>query len=134
LKFKVAPMIAPPFLSKIKMVAPGTPLKRTLDEIAKTNSGSLMVFLDDIETHQSIFQGGFDINYDFSSQKLYELAKMDGAIIINENILKIYKANVHLIPDTSILTNETGMRHRTAERMSKHIHSKYRVRDSASGN
>lgn len=113
-------MIAPQLLQKIKMIAPGTPLRKTMDEIVKADLGSLLVFLDDIETYSTILQGGFNINCGFSRQRLYELAKMDGAIIIGENVTRIHRANVHLIPDSSIPTNETGMRHSAAERFARH--------------
>ncbi|WDP90125.1 MAG: DNA integrity scanning protein DisA [Desulfobacter sp.] len=112
-------MIAPSLLTKIKMVAPGTSLRRTLDEIVKADFGTLLVFLDDIALYGAVLQGGFDVNCEFSGPRLYELAKMDGAVIVNENITRIYKANVHLIPDPSIPTEETGMRHRAAERIAK---------------
>ena len=63
--------------------------------------------------------GGFSINIDFSPARLYELAKMDGAIILSEDLKKILYANVQLIPDYRIETEETGTRHRTAERVSR---------------
>jgi diadenylate cyclase len=50
---------------------------------------------------------------------LYELAKMDGAIILNETGNKILLANAQLAPDPAIPSSETGMRHRTAERVAK---------------
>ncbi len=103
-------------MAKIKMVAPGTMLRRALDAILKADFGALIVFLDDIKAQENILQGGFYIGTGFSSEKLYELAKMDGAIILDENVSRILAANVQLAPDPNLPTNETGMRHRAAER------------------
>lgn len=112
-------MIAGELLPKIRKVAPGTELRRALDEIVNANIGSLIVFLDDLKARESMLQGGFYIGSAFSVQKLYELSKMDGAIIVDNAITRIFAANVHLIPDATIPTDETGMRHRTAERVAK---------------
>src|SRR5205085_2648773 len=43
----------------------------------------------------------------------------DGAIILSSNATKLCWANVQLMPDPTILSLETGTRHRTAERVSK---------------
>ncbi|MCP4118732.1 MAG: DNA integrity scanning protein DisA [Desulfobacteraceae bacterium] len=112
-------MIAAELLPKIRKVAPGTELRRALDEIVNANIGSLVVFLDDLKSREAMLQGGFYIGSAFSVQKLYELSKMDGAIIVDKAITRIFAANVHLIPDAAIPTDETGMRHRTAERVAK---------------
>lgn len=112
-------MLNPELLQKIKMVAPGTMLRRALDDMLSANLGALIGFLGDIKTKGNILQGGFYIGSNFSPQKLYELAKMDGAIIIDEDVSRILAANVHLTPDNAIPTNETGMRHRAAERMAR---------------
>ncbi|MBI9088828.1 MAG: DNA integrity scanning protein DisA [Desulfobacterium sp.] len=112
-------MIDGVLLSKIRKVAPGTQLRRALNEIVDANIGSLIVFLDDLKARESMLQGGFYIGSAFSVQKLYELSKMDGAIIVDKAITRIFAANVHLIPDGTIPTDETGMRHRTAERVAK---------------
>ena len=103
------------------MVAPGTLLRRALDDIIMAEFGALIVFLDDIKEQASILQGGFYIGASFSPEKLYELAKMDGAIILDESVSRILAANVQLAPDPSLPTNETGMRHRAAERMARQI-------------
>ena len=63
--------------------------------------------------------GGFFINEDYTSSKLYELAKMDGAIVLSGDLKKILYANAQLIPSHEITTLETGTRHRTAERTAK---------------
>ncbi|MEJ2156761.1 MAG: DNA integrity scanning diadenylate cyclase DisA [Desulfobacteraceae bacterium] len=112
-------MIHSELIPKVKMVAPGTLLRRALDDILLAEFGALIVFLDDIEAQENILEGGFYIGAGFSPEKLYELAKMDGAIIMDESVSRILAANVQLTPDPSLPTNETGMRHRAAERTAR---------------
>ncbi|MGB5984146.1 MAG: DNA integrity scanning diadenylate cyclase DisA, partial [Desulfobacterales bacterium] len=112
-------MIHPELIPKIKMVAPGTMLRRALDAIVTAQFGALIVFIDDIKAQENILEGGFYIGANFSPEKLYELSKMDGAIIIDESVSRILAANVQLAPDLAIPTDETGMRHRAAERMAR---------------
>lgn len=109
--------------SKIKLLAPGTKLRKALDDIVLANFGALIVFVPEekYEKYSDIFQAGFRLDIPFSPEKLYELAKMDGAILIDDNVTRIWAANVHLVPDSSIPTSETGTRHRTAERVAKQI-------------
>ncbi len=106
-------------LEKIKLIAPGTPLRKALDDILRAKMGALVVMLDDLDKYSETVQGGFRLNISFEPEYLYELAKMDGAIAISEDASKIYAANVQLVPDPSIPTQETGTRHRTAERFAK---------------
>lgn len=106
-------------LSKIKMLAPGTKLRRALDDILKAKFGALILFADDIQKYENILQGGFRFDINFAPEKIYELAKMDGAIIMDQEASKIWGANIHLVPDPSIPTAETGTRHRTAERVAR---------------
>lgn len=112
-------MIHSELIPKIKMVAPGTLLRRALDDILMAEFGALIVFLDDVKAQENILEGGFYIGAGFSPEKLYELAKMDGAIILDESVSRILAANVQLTPDPSLPTHETGMRHRAAERMAR---------------
>lgn len=106
-------------LSKIlRMVAPGTPLRDGLENILKAKTGALIVIGDGPEVME-IAEGGFAVNADFYPANLYELAKMDGAIILNSDVKHIIAANTQLIPNLSIPSNETGIRHRTAERVAK---------------
>ncbi|WP_155310738.1 DNA integrity scanning diadenylate cyclase DisA [Desulfosarcina ovata] len=112
-------MVASELIPKIKMVAPGTLLRRALDDIVMAEFGALFVFLDDTQAQEEILQGGFYIGSSFSPEKLYELAKMDGAIILDESVTRILAANVQLAPDSSLPTDETGMRHRAAERTAR---------------
>ena len=102
----------------LKMIAPGTQIRAGIDNILKAKTGGLIVIGDGKEV-ESIIDGGFNINVDFSPARLYELAKMDGAIILSEDLKKILYANAQLIPDYSVTTVETGTRHRTAERVAK---------------
>ncbi len=108
-------------LEKIKLISPGTLLRKALDDILRANMGALILLVDDPERFPDVIQGGFDINVPFQPEYLYELSKMDGAIIVSEDSKVIFKANVHLIPDPSIETKETGTRHRTAERLAKQL-------------
>lgn len=105
-------------LQALEQVAPGTPLREAIDHIIAAKTGGLIV-IGDKEHIQMLCNGGFEINCPFYPQKLYELAKMDGAIILSDDATRILKANVHLVPNPLIESNETGMRHRTAERVAK---------------
>ena len=103
----------------LKMIAPGTPIRDGLDNILKAKTGALLLITDKKEIIQEVVNGGFAINEDYSSSKLYELAKMDGAIVLSGDLKKILFANAQLIPSHTIPTIETGTRHRTAERTAK---------------
>ena len=102
----------------LKLIAPGTKIREGLENILKAKTGGLIVIGDTKEV-LDIVDGGFNLNIDYTSSRLYELAKMDGAIILSEDLKKILYANAQLIPSPSISTNETGTRHRTAERTAK---------------
>jgi len=102
----------------LKLIAPGTPIRDGLENILKAKTGALIVIGDTKEV-LDIVDGGFSINVDYTSSRLYELAKMDGAIILSADFKKILYANAQLIPLSSINTTETGTRHRTAERTAK---------------
>ena len=109
-------------LKVLKTVAPGTPLREGLENILRAKTGALIVITDSPEI-QEISEGGFQVNADFTPANLYELAKMDGAIIISSDVKKIIAANTQLVPNLSIPSSETGIRHRTAERVAKQINS-----------
>ena len=102
----------------LKMIAPGTPIREGLENILKAKTGGLLVMGDSKEV-LDIVDGGFNINEDYTASRLYELAKMDGAIILSTDMKKILYANAQLIPSSDIPTKETGTRHRTAERTAK---------------
>ena len=102
----------------LKMIAPGTPIREGLENILKAKTGGLIVIGDSKEV-LDLVDGGFSIDVDYTPAKLYELAKMDGAIVLSGDLKKILRANTQLIPSSDIVTNETGTRHRTAERTAK---------------
>lgn len=102
----------------LQFIAPGTPIREGIENVLRANTGGLIV-VGYNEKVKGIVDGGFQINSPFSPSFLYELAKMDGAIILNESGNKILFANAQLAPDSDIPSSETGMRHRTAERVAK---------------
>lgn len=102
----------------LQMVAPGTAFREGLENVLRAKTGALIVVGYSPEVME-VVDGGFSINCDFSPNYLYELAKMDGAIILSEDRKRILYANTQLIPDSSISSIETGIRHRTAERVAK---------------
>ncbi len=108
------------FHSVLAQVSPGTPLREALDRIVRAKMGALVV-IDDTAEVLSLCSGGFMLDAPFSPQRLSELAKMDGAIILSGSGGRIARANVHLVPDPSVPTSETGTRHRTAERVARQL-------------
>jgi diadenylate cyclase len=100
------------------MVAPGTSLREGIDNIVHSRSGGLIVIADP-EDISFMFSGGIKLDVDYTPALLYQVAKMDGAIVLNQEATTISWANVQLMPDPTILSSETGTRHRTAERVSK---------------
>ena len=102
------------------MVAPGTALRDGLERVLHAERGALVVIGDGPEV-LSICTGGFLLDAEFSPQRLSELAKMDGAIIVSADASRIARANVHLMPSSTVPTSETGTRHRTAERVARSI-------------
>jgi diadenylate cyclase len=105
-------------LSALKQVAPGSTLRQGIDDIIRAELGALIV-IGDPNALAFLFSGGMRLDLPLTSQLLYELAKMDGAIIINQEGQKLVYANVQLMPDASIPSSETGTRHRTAERVAR---------------
>jgi len=108
--------------SELKRVAPGTRLRESLDMLISARFGALIV-IGDPGALEPLCNGGFTIDTAFTPQRLFELSKMDGAIILDADGDRILKANVHLVPDPGLPTSETGMRHRTAERISRQTHA-----------
>lgn len=102
----------------LKLIAPGTKIREGLENILKAKTGALIVIGDNKDV-LDLVDGGFNLNIEYTASRLYELAKMDGAIILSEDLKKILYANTQLIPSPSISTRETGTRHRTAERTAK---------------
>jgi diadenylate cyclase len=99
-------------------VAPGTALRDGLDSIVAGKTGGLIVVGEQGPVAE-LCDGGFALGTPFTPQRLFELAKMDGAIILDANVRTILRANVHLQPDPHLHATETGMRHRTAERVAR---------------
>jgi diadenylate cyclase len=105
-------------LAAISRVAPGTDLRQGLDDIIRSHSGALIV-VGDPEKLSFLYSGGLRLDQPLTPQFLYELSKMDGAIILDSALTRIAYANVQLMPDPTIASSETGTRHRTAERVAK---------------
>ncbi|MEV0401652.1 DNA integrity scanning diadenylate cyclase DisA [Actinoallomurus sp. NPDC050550] len=99
-------------------IAPGTQLRDGLERILRGHTGALIVMGYD-RVVAGLCTGGFELDVEFSSTRLRELAKMDGAIVIDANCTRIVRAGVHLMPDPTIPTEESGTRHRTAERVAR---------------
>ncbi len=108
----------PNLLEAIAKVAPGTALRQSVDDVIRSHEGALIVIGDPHEL-AFLYSGGIRLDAPFRPQLLYELAKMDGAIIVDTAIKRLAWANVQLMPDPTIPSDETGTRHRTAERVAK---------------
>lgn len=102
----------------LKIIAPGTLFREGLDNILKAKTGALIIIGDTKEV-LDLVDGGFRIDEEYTPARLYELAKMDGAIVLSKDLKRILLANTQIIPSPKILTQETGTRHRTAERTAK---------------
>ncbi len=101
--------------STLALVAPGSGLRDGLERILRGNTGALIVLGYD-KLVESLCTGGFELDVEFSATRVRELAKMDGAVVLNSDGSRILRAAVHLMPDPAIPTDESGTRHRTAER------------------
>ena len=114
----IEPLTEPRLVKALEMVAPGTALREGIDHIVDARSGGLLL-IGELDELSFLYSGGIKLDIDYSPGMLYQLAKMDGAITLNANATKIAMANVQLMPDPTILSVETGTRHRTAERVAK---------------
>jgi diadenylate cyclase len=108
----------PRLVRALEMVAPGTAVREGIDAIGQGRLGAL-ICIGDSEELSFLYSGGIKLDIDYTPALLYQVAKMDGALVLNGNATKIAAANVQLMPDPTILSLETGTRHRTAERVSK---------------
>jgi diadenylate cyclase len=108
----------PRLVKALEMVAPGSVVREGIDNIVHARTGGLLVIGDPDEL-AFLFSGGIKLDIDYSPALVYQLAKMDGAIVLNATATKITWANTQLMPDPTILSSESGTRHRTAERVSK---------------
>lgn len=106
------------FKKYLQMLAPGTVFRLGIENVLHADTGGLIVVGDNPEL-MGLVSGGFHIDCEFTPARLYELAKMDGAIITNSDASRIVVANAQMDPDPSIHSNETGIRHRTAERLAR---------------
>jgi diadenylate cyclase len=102
----------------VARIAPGTQLRDGLERVLRGRTGALIVLGCD-KTVESLCSGGFPLDVEFSATRLRELAKMDGAVILDDSLSRIVWAATQLVPDPSIPTEESGTRHRTAERVAK---------------
>lgn len=91
----------------LKLIAPGTPIRDGLENILRAKTGALLLITDSNQVLKEVVDGGFTINEEYTSAKLYELAKMDGAIVLSGDLKRILYANTQLIPSRDILTSET---------------------------
>jgi diadenylate cyclase len=107
-------------IEALSAVSPGRPLRDGMDRVLQASMGALIVVGDGPDV-LNICSGGFLLDAEFTPQRLSELAKMDGAIILSADATRIARANVHLVPDPHVPTSETGTRHRTAERVARSI-------------
>ncbi len=107
-------------IQSLRMIAPGTVLRDAIDNIVKGRHGALLVFSEE-EKIRPMISGGIDIDVSLTPMILYELCKMDGAVLLDAEGTHILHANVQLMPDARIESQETGTRHRTAERVAKQI-------------
>lgn len=106
------------FVKRIKSVAPGTPLREGLENVLRAKMGAL-VLVNDNQSTMELVDGGFYLNCEYTPAGFYELAKMDGAIVLSHDASHILYANAQLVPSSTITTKETGTRHRTAERVAR---------------
>ena len=107
-----------PLRATLAAVAPGTSLRDGLERILRGGTGALIVLGHD-KVVAGLSSGGFVLDVEFSATKLRELAKMDGAIVVDQDCTRIVRAAVQLLPDSDIPTDESGTRHRTADRVNK---------------
>src|SRR5215813_10853229 len=107
-----------PLRATLALMAPGTALRDGLERILRGRTGALIVLGYD-RAVDTLCTGGFPLDVEFSATRLRELCKMDGAVVLSSDGTRIVRANVHLMPDPTIPFDESGTRHRTAERVAK---------------
>jgi diadenylate cyclase len=113
-----SPVGADPLRAILALMAPGTVLRDGLERILRGRTGALIVLGHD-KIVESLCTGGFPLDVEFSATRLRELCKMDGAVVLSSDGTRIVRAAVHLMPDPGIPSEESGTRHRTAERVAK---------------
>jgi diadenylate cyclase len=110
-----APVARPTLRETVSRLAPGTALRDGLERILRGRTGALIVLGYD-DSVEAICDGGFSLDVRYAPTRLRELSKMDGAVVLSTDGSRIVRANVQLVPDPSIPTDESGTRHRSAER------------------
>ena len=105
-------------LAVLQRLSPGTALREGIDRIIKAGKGAIIVLGSPPEV-EAVISGGFRLDIKFTAQRLSEVAKMDGAIILSDDLERIVWANIHLVPDSTVATDETGTRHRSAQRTAR---------------
>ena len=101
----------------LKLVAPGTDLREAIENVIRAHNGALIVISRPEKLERlGIISGGMKLGLNFEPMRLYELAKMDGAIVLSPNVSVIHYANVQLSPDPTLESHETGMRHLAGHR------------------
>ena len=105
----------PSLREAVARLAPGTALRDGLERILRGRTGALIVLGYD-DSVEAICDGGFSLDVRYAPTRLRELCKMDGAVVLSTDGSRIVRANVQLVPDPSIPTDESGTRHRSAER------------------
>ena len=109
--------LTPELAGALELVAPGTEFRYAIDNIIRAHSGALIVVSHPKKLERlNLISGGIKIETEFTPMRLYELAKMDGAIIVSPDISYIYYANVQLTPDPTLPSEETGLRHLAGHR------------------
>lgn len=106
------------YLEVMRLIAPGTELREALARLMASHLGALIVIGDGSDVLE-VVNGGVELNWEFSAANLFQISKMDGAVVLDEELTKIRFANVHLVPDPAVPTSESGTRHRTAERVAR---------------
>ena len=105
-------------MKTLRRLAPGTPIREALENILGARTGALIIMGWNPRI-EAMMEGGFKLDVELTPARLYELAKLDGAIILCSQCKRIVYANTQLNPDPTIPSQETGIRHRTAERVAK---------------
>ena len=73
----------------LKLIAPGTPIRDGLENILRARTGALLLITDNNDVLKQVVDGGFTINEEYSSSKLYELAKEKGTPYIKDASEKV---------------------------------------------
>lgn len=106
------------YRTALRMVSPGSHVREAISLIMQSRTGGLLCF-GQPKRLADLSEGGVQVDAPTSPQLLYELAKMDGAILLNHDGSRILSANKFLKPRAGIPSTETGTRHIAAERMAR---------------